>query len=191
MKKSILTEKDYNLFYKGALYGKIDDPLKTAIRVAYRDLCRTVRGFSKNIRHDEIFSEATRIIYQEVSTLLTQDMYSQDVFDIWHKICCDNVIKAFESQEFYYGQAQKWINMCLKYLSMLEHSLVEKQYEYFHIPIDNYIVDITGIKLSVAWSRLDDYNEYLKFQKNFRKVYEGIPLDNEFKLWLKVARYVE
>ena len=51
MKKSILTEKDYNLFYKGALYGKIDDPLKTAIRVAYRDLCRTIRGFSKNIKH--------------------------------------------------------------------------------------------------------------------------------------------
>jgi len=190
MKKSILTEKDYNLFYKGALYGKIDDPLKIAIRVAYRDLCRTIRGFSKNIRHDEIFSEATRIIYQEVSTLLTQDMYSQDVFDIWHKRCCDNVIKAFESQEFYYGQAQKWINMCLKYLSMLEHSLVEKQYEYFHIPIDNYIVDITGIKLSVAWSRLDDYNEYLNFQKKFRTLYAGIPLDNEFKMWLKAARYI-
>jgi DNA polymerase-3 subunit alpha len=78
----------------------------------------------------------------------------------------------FETQEFYYGQAQKWINMCLKYLSMLDHSLVENHYEYFHVPIDNYIVDTTGIKLYVAWSRLDDYNEYLKFQKSFRRLYD-------------------
>lgn len=191
MKKSVLTEKDYNLFYKGALYGKIDDSLKTSIRVAYRDLCRTIRGFSQNIKHDEIFTNATKIIYQEVSTLLSKDIYDQDEFDIWHKRCCDNLIKTFETQEFYYGQAQKWINMCLKYLSMLDHSLVENHYEYFHVPIDNYIVDTTGIKLYVAWSRLDDYNEYLKFQKSFRRLYDGIPLDNEFKLWLKAARYVE
>lgn len=191
MRKSILTEKDYNLFYKGALYGKIDDVLKTAIKVSYRDLCRTIRGFSQNIKHDDIFANACNIIYQEVLFILTQNINSQIEFDKWHKKCCDKLIEAFESQEFFYGQAQKWINMCLKYLSMLEHSMVEKQYEYFHVPIDNYIMDVTGIKTSVAWSRLADYNEYLDFQNKFRNLYDGIPLDNEFKLWLKVARYVE
>lgn len=77
--------------------------------------------------------------------------------------------------------------MNLKYLSMIDHKRVEKNYGYFHVPIDNYIIDISGIKTSVSWSRMADYSEYLEWQKKFRTKYSGNPLDNEFKLWLQVA----
>ena len=122
--------------------------------------------------------------------LLTKIIKEQSDFDKWHKECCDKLIKTFDKQLFTYGQAQKWINMSLKNLSMLDHQLIEKQYEFFHVPIDNYIVDITGIKISVAWSRISNYDEYIEFQNKFRDTYEGIPLDNEFKLWLKATRNV-
>lgn len=66
----------------------------------------------------------------------------------------------------------------------MDYSLVKNHYEFFHVPIDNYIINITNIKLSVAWSRINDYEEYIKFQKVFSDKYIGIPLDEEFRLWL-------
>ena len=153
-------------------------------------MCRTITGFSKNEEHDNIFNNALRLLYTEINSLLSKTIKEQSEFDKWHKECCDKLIKTFEKQLFSYGQAQKWINMSLKNLSMLEHKLVERQYEFFHIPIDNYIIEITGMKISVAWSRLSNYDEYIEFQKKFRNSYNGIPLDNEFKLWLKATRNV-
>ena len=190
MRKSILTEADYNLFYKSIIYGNVNDSIKSSIKSAYRDVCRTITGFSKMENHDNILNNASSLVYTEINSLLIKKIKEQSDFDKWHKECCDKLISTFDKQLFSYGQAQKWINMSLKNLSMLEHKLIEKQYEFFHVPIDNYIVDITGIKISVAWSRISNYDEYIEFQNKFRDTYEGIPLDNEFKLWLKATRNV-
>lgn len=189
-KKTILTEKDYNDFYKIILFGKIENPINTSVKRAYRDLCRTIVGFSKNYNHDKILNNAIKLLNKEIQRLIYSKIEDQDDFDNWHKKCCDELIITFENQKFYYGQAQKWINMSLKYLSMIDHESVEKNYEYFHVPIDNYIIDISEIKTSVAWSRITDYSEYLDWQRKFRTMYLGNPLDNEFKLWLKVAMNV-
>ena len=191
MKKTILSEKDYNIFYKSIVFGIIEEPIRAAIKGAYRDVCRTITGFSKHKDHDLIFSKAAKVLEKEIKLLTTIEMVSQEEFDKWHKECCDKLIEAFGSQKFYYGQAQKWINMSLKNLSMLEHKLVENNYEYFHIPIDNYIIDITKEKTSVAWSRIIDYKEYIEYQNKFRNKYIGIPLDNEFKLWLEATRNIK
>lgn len=186
MRSTVLTENDYNLFYKSIIYGNIEDSISTSIKSAYRDVCRTITGFSKHKNHNNIFNNATQLLYNEIALLLSENITNQEDFDKWHKNCCDELIKVFEDQSFYYGQAQKWINMSLKNLSMIEHRLVKKQYEFFHIPIDNYIINITGIETSVAWSRISDYDEYIDYQNKFRNKYNGIPLDNEFELWLKV-----
>lgn len=189
--ETVLTEKDYCTFYKSVIYGDINsDIIYIAIKSSYRDVCRTITGFSKNEKHDLIFEKAVKTLYNEINKMLSTKITKQFEFDMWHKECCDKMIESFDKQKFYYGQAQKWINMTLKNLSMLEHKKVKKQYEFFHIPIDNYIVEITGDSLSTAWSRLDDYEEYLMYQNNFRNKYDGIPLDNEFKLWLKATRNV-
>lgn len=188
MQNTVLTESDYNLFYKSIIYGNIEDSISTSIKSAYRDVCRTITGFSKCKDHDTIYDDATKLLHDEISCLSTQNITNQDVFNEWHKNCCDKLIKKFKNQRFCYGQAQKWVNMSFKNLSIIDHKLVEKQYEFFHIPIDNYIINITGIKTSVAWSRISDYNEYIDYQEQFRNKYEGIPLDNEFKLWLKVKK---
>ena len=184
MRKSVLTENDYIQFYKAITFGNVDNPISSAVNLAYKDLCRTITGFGKHSCHNIIHKKAVDVLCHNISNLFATEIAIQSDFDLWHKSCCDDLITAFDSQPFYYGQAQKWINMSFKYLSLMDYSLVEHHYEFFHVPIDNYIINITNIKLSVAWSRISDYEEYIKFQKAFSDKYNGIPLDEEFRLWL-------
>ena len=188
MEKTKLTEKDYNEFYKTMLYGNLSDPLKSAIKSAYRDVCRTITGFSKNPSHDEILSGAKNKMCSIVKELLNQNIDGQSSFDEWHKWACDSLIKCFKGQKFTYGQAQKWVNMTMKYLSMFDYKQVEKVYEFCHVPIDNYIIEIVGVKFDTAWSRVESYEKYLEFQELFRNKYKGIPLDNEFYMWINASK---
>ena len=48
------------------------------------------------------------------------------------------------------------------------------------------MLTITGYTMSKAWSKLDSYSEYIKYQIWFREKYPNdIPLDREFYLWLE------
>jgi hypothetical protein len=93
--------------------------------------------------------------------------------------------------EISYGQAQKWINMSLKYMSALGNTIiigVEKNYKYFHIPVDNIIQDKLKNhninRIPISWSRIDNYDVYLSYQIELRnKFSDQIPLDVEFRLF--------
>ena len=79
--------------------------------------------------------------------------------------------------------------MTFKYLHLLDDPSVQKVYEYCHIPIDSYMLNITKYTMSKPWSKLDSYCEYLEYQNWFRKTYpDDIPLDKEFYLWLDEAK---
>ncbi len=46
-----------------------------------------------------------------------------------------------------------------------------------------------NIAMSTAWSKLNDYNEYLEYQNWFKgECSNDIPLDKEFYLWLEEAK---
>lgn len=184
MRKTILNENDYTNYYKALIYGKMDDLLDAALRSAYGDLCRTIRGFSKHNEHDYIYNTCMQVIYDDVTRLFKYKKVNQDMFDQWHKISCERLVE-YSTKILTYGQAQKWINMTLKNLSMLDHRLTESTYEFYHVPIDNFVLKATKYKLSCAWSKLNNYEEYLNFQKWFRNYYKGIPLDEEFGMWLQ------
>lgn len=188
MLRTQLLEEDYIRFFKTRLFGNIDDPVEAAIKSSYLDVCRTISGFSKNKNHDEILENAEKILHEEIDKMLSKKITNPSDFNKWHKNCCKKLKEVFGSQIFNYGQAQKWINMSLKNLSMLDHKRTKNNYEFFHIPIDNLIMKETEKKMKDSWSKIDDYDEYLEYQKNFRKHYSGIPLDNEFKLWLDAKR---
>lgn len=194
MKKTKLTEIDYNEFYKTMLYGDLSNPLNNAIKAAYRDVCRTITGFSKNPNHDYILENAKKNIKESIEKLLCSEINTQTDFNKWHKKSSERLIKSFENQNFTYGQAQKWINMTLKYLSMFDHKKVEKIYEYCHIPIDNYILEtvrkkgMVSVEFKSAWSRINSYSDYLKFQEEFRENSKEIPLDKEFYMWINSSK---
>lgn len=184
MRKTKLTDIDYYVFCKTYLYGKIDNSLEKAISVAYRDLCRTITGFSKHKKHDEIYENSKKVIFNSINDLLNFDKMTQSHFDEWHEKTCKELIKSFENQIFTFGQSQKWINMTLKYLSIFEHKKVEKIYEFCHIPIDNYILSSVEHEFDTVWSKINSYENYLQFQKSFREQSDEIPLDLEFYLWI-------
>ena len=174
-------------WWKGDFF--VDDIIILAMNKAYRDLMRTIRGFSYNSNHDTIIRNARQTLYTSVTAILAAEIRTQAEFDEQHQMACCSLILAFGEQKFTIGQAQKWINMTFKYLHLLDYPAVQRVYEYCHIPIDSYILNITNYTMSSAWSKLDNYNEYLEYQNWFRNKYPNdIPLDKEFYLWLEEAK---
>lgn len=188
MKKSTISRELKDNWWRGTLIES--DCMLISINKAYRDLCRTLTGFSKHQNHDCILQKCKNTIYEEIIAILNSDnkKMTQEIYDKWHKNLCDKLI-CFSENIFTYGHAQKWINMTFKYLHLLDYLKIENVYEFCHIPIDSYMLNITEYHMSKSWSKLDDYDEYYNYQVWFREKYkESIPLDCEFHLWLEEAK---
>ena len=187
MRQSVISFNEKMSWWKGDFF--VDDIISLAMSKAYRDLMRTIRGFSNNPEHDVIIRNARQTLHATITTMLSTDINSQSEFDILHKAACYSLISSFSGQTFTVGQAQKWINMTFKYLHLLDYPAVQRVYEYCHIPIDRYILNITNYTMSKPWSKINNYCEYLEYQDWFRAKYaDNIPLDKEFYLWLEAAK---
>lgn len=143
--------------------------------------------------------KVTTIFKDEILILRTSEISNQNEFDLWHKNLCNRIIETYRDQEIKltYGQAQKWINMTIKYLYVLGYSSFENVFDYLHIPVDNYIFEIAMkqygvIKPNVAWSKWDDYDcQYLKYQKAIKnKIKDISPLRWEFQNWVKAIKNI-
>ena len=184
MRKSKISFEEKMSWWKGDLF--VDDTVELAMSKAYRDLVRTIRGFASNPNHDLIIYHARQTLYLSVTKILATAINSQEEFDKLHQSACYELIDSFDDQDFTIGQAQKWINMTFKYLHLLDYEEVQNVYEYCHVPIDSYILNITNCILTQPWSRLNSYREYIGYQKWFRETYPNdIPLDKEFYLWFE------
>jgi hypothetical protein len=116
------------------------------------------------------------------------------VFDDWHRNTCEMLISYYEQNGFHFfvGQAQKWVNTTLKYIFTFGEKRIpgyEKTIPYCHAPIDNILLEKLKKKgfppLDRSWSRLDDYDEYIKRQNWIRETFRDGPLIIEFRLWLE------
>ena len=64
---------------------------------------------------------------------------------------------------------------------------------FFHVPIDNIVMDLAEKQLSIkrpntAWSKIESYNTYLRYQNRVRDVLQTkglVPLEWEFYEWQK------
>lgn len=151
---------------------------------------------------------ASELLFKELNT--TESTLS---FNAWHEKVCKSLVDEYKNVKlekplFTYGNAQKWLNMTLKYLwllGMLPEWIEESD---LHIPIDSYIlqaikdgekidnknnISADGIKGSgqdytykeKAWSNLD-YDEYVAFYKKYQGELES-PLKWENEAWIKTA----
>lgn len=191
--KSILDRDDFERFWIRVFLHTSDDFLERCIERAYRDFNRTLHGI-RGHENKEAYSRLSNLVKSIVEEITTTNISNQTDYDSWHKDKCEILVKGFMTElnyELSIGQAQKWINMTLKYLFALGESRVNgisKNYEFFHIPIDNIIqekLEKEGIeKLKERWSRIKQYSNYLDYQKKVREHFAGqIPLDVEFKLF--------
>lgn len=171
--------------------------IKAASRRAYRDLARTLRGFGSYNGRKETLDKVTESLVQFVQGLDGRE--GQEKFDQLRVAWCEDAIRIFESTgsgggfPLTYGQAQKWINMTLKYLAVLGHEQVNQVYKMLHVPIDSVVFDeAKKIRMTRsrqrAWLKLAK-EEYMGYQQVLRKAVaerfgeDYPPLDWETKAW--------
>lgn len=88
-------------------------------------------------------------------------IHNQNEYDNWHSEICEKLVNSYaenlkdnEEVFFSYGNAQKWLNMTMKYLYLMcgifaENTPFMKKIgnkvmelsEYLHIPVDSYIIE--------------------------------------------------
>ena len=193
---SIITRSDYEEYMLRVYFGR-GDYLSRCIDRAYRDFNRTLHGLRRIRKGDELYEKATDRVKLRLDALKKSNVVrSQTAFDKWHRTTCLGLIqlyKKFKYPRFYVGQAQKWVNMTLKYIFTMGDSRIKgfgRVYRFCHIPIDKIVLErLNSLEcefpvFSVAWSRINNYGEYLEFQKWFRNAFKMAPLDAEFKLWM-------
>jgi hypothetical protein len=132
-------------------------------------------------------------LHHELSALANTETPGQPAFDRWHESVCLQLTGFYGDFQFTVGQAQKWVNMAIKYLFVVDRALIERHWQYCHIPIDQILLaqlrrsGHTPPPVGHAWSRLDSYPQYLDFQRWFRDEFAGAPMDNEFNLWMTTS----
>jgi hypothetical protein len=169
------------------------NPLSVCVDTAYLDFNRTLRGISKVENGAKLHTDAVDFLSSSLEELreTLKTPTSQKTFDDWHEDTCAKLISIYEgSYTVHGGQAQKWVNMTLKYIYTLgEERIVgfEGAYTLCHAPLDKIVVSALAKfgfpKLSRVWSQLD-YSEYFARQKWIRNKFTLVPLDVEFLLWL-------
>ena len=120
-------------------------------------------------------------------------------------------VKESEDKAFHYGQAQKWLNMTLKYMIIMGfwtkkfNSIIE----VLHVPVDSYIMEAASIleimlprkngdygkyfeSSSKPWSKWNK-DDYVKFQENLRIALKNknpseTPIEWEAHAWIEVAQ---
>ncbi len=193
-------------FLRYVLFGNAKEPFPRVSNNAYRDLCRTIKfnKIKKNKTGEQVKVDAKQkineLLKEEISLIIDKKDNNQVSFDKWHEELCNKIIAIFKelSDSFSIGHAQKWINMTLKYLHIYEDATYDLStvFKYLHVPIDQYVWDqasLIGIpKPKVkndAWSNINDYSEYLNYQRELRsKVYDKYEtslMDWESTAWLK------
>ena len=164
-------------------------------------------------------------ILSSVKTEKGEISFENSDFDDWHKAKCEEIKEKMNgnyetvnnsdekvlNKSFTIGQAQKWVNMTLKYLWLLDalpQNIGEKD---LHVPIDSYIIEIAydnknkfdnalGLekKPEKSWSKLSEYEDYFGTQKDYfviqkeirkaiKNTNETIPIKWESLAWIEVA----
>lgn len=169
-------------FYRSSLFRNGKD----AASVAYRDFCRTLKV---NENGDECKKMICSRLIKWVDSL--DIVTSQEAYDTKHREICMQIIQVYQDNgmEMHFGQAQKWINMFMKYLCILGYTPACRHIPFLHIPVDNVILKAAkkqfGIvpKSKSCWSKFDE-DTYLDFQLQMRESLKGeTAIIWEFKAW--------
>ena len=206
-------------FYFFTLFGvpyhvaeELDEKGKIELcaRRAYGDLSRTIHycksseWLEKHEKEEENFINAKEdfkkiiqeYIAESIVQLLSQNAESAKVFNKWHAGCCtkikeiaDRRTDVIKEKTFSYGQAQKWVNMTLKYMDISGFWDQDTRFTglrgMLHVPVDSYIMEAAkkeGVSLPrknvngksseiKTWSKWDD-TDYKGFIKELSRVIE-------------------
>ena len=167
------------------LNEEADKIVEIIIKKAYNDATNQGAFNTKIPKEDISRKKLVEEIKQKVVEQLKKELLryqhhtGKEFFDEWHNNICKIILSFYEEINedkslFTYGNAQKIINMSLKYLYMLSkvdnfseiksglRSILEeirKDEYYLNIPIDSYIIDS-------LWEKTDIYLPILSGDRN-------------------------
>lgn len=195
----IYIDKDSLELLQTFLFKSTTDAFIFCSRRAYLDFNRTLhlkKAKKDQNQSDALFVKGTKLLHRSILQMTETRISSQNEYDNWHSKVCTELRELYRESgvSFTYGQAQKWLNMMMKYLYVHGAFNFEEIFEFLHPPLDNYILKAVqenfGIpSFPVSWSRLDCYATYLDYQKALRtKIYDCPPLRWEFRVWSQMAQ---
>ncbi|MFP4465348.1 MAG: hypothetical protein ACLFP8_09065 [Alphaproteobacteria bacterium] len=192
-----IKDEDTSRFLMKSVFGSEEnrDYMRICIDRAYRDFNRTLHGFSKISGADSLREDGKELVGKCFDKLKSLEIHSQEQFDTWNETSCNSLCSLYHKKgfgEFYIGQAQKWLNMTLKYIYVMGEKRVsgyERFSKFGHIPIDNVIIGKFrkegAPSLGKSWSKLKDYKKYISYQRWLREKFKGRdPLVVEFYEYL-------
>ena len=183
-------------------FGAADNYYKAASARAYLDFCRTIK-FTASINEEERVKARTDVdgmIENRLKAIANAGIHSQDKYDEWHNELCEEILRCYANvcgDQFCIGQAQKWVNMTVKYLYLIDSGCVKQITPFAHVPLDNYVFAAAMENLALSsdnltpWSKIKDYNVYLNYQIELRKAVKALntdPLHWELLYWLEEAK---
>lgn len=133
-------------------FGDISNPIKASINRAYVDMAsHTLTGF----KTDEEKWKCRYQTSQEIEKSIENIEY--DNFSDWHKNLCSRIKDNYKnySVELSYGQAQKWVNMALKYLCIFNSIFIELEDKKL---FSDYSIKISENKIQNIQSFLDMFS---------------------------------
>lgn len=193
---SIPTAADQFEYLLRVYFGSDSDRLSSCIRRAYRDLNRTIHGVSSVAEGQELFARASGVVRSFLNDLANtrRPDLDQASFDNRHRVACTELSSTYSEvgfSGFRVGQAQKWLNMALKYVFVFGEDRLPgyaQVYHLAHVPLDNIILNHLrrfGLRrLAARWSRILRYEDYMSIQSWIRSTFpNSAPLAVEFGLW--------
>lgn len=183
------------------LNGSMEPGIKECVWRAYIDQSRTAHGVGKGSGASRLKHSAHRLLERLVKTA-TERTWDAKSFDKWHESQCVKICQHYSKggyDSFAIGQAQKWLNMSIKY-SLALNSSGMLRFEYpeslrmvAHIPLDNFMLTALNSygapRIASRWSRITIYKPYMDYQMWVRERFpDSIPLDVEFHLWAKESK---
>ena len=192
----VTVSKDAYDFLKHMLFGAWNSIYTAASERAYRDMCRTLRNIRQSDANStKLRSEIDLLLENEICSLFDRGISNQRQYDEWHEKLCIRIREHYHDKDVYMtvGQAQKWVNMTMKYLFIADVPGTSDAFYFCHVPIDSYIIKAAEKQLGLKqpdlpWSKMDDYREYAAYQRQIRiRLGNVAPLEWEVKTWISMA----
>ena len=164
------TIKDMSLrFLVCCYFGRSDNLLKAVIDRAYVDMAsHTLKGFKENYEDKWTCRyNATNVIFKRIK----EYPCNSASYDDWHNKSINQIIDCYKTVTLHEGQAQKWLNMTIKYLYVLktlfendysrlkeaESFLKNTNHDNYLPPVDSYVLNGGELTNYNSWSNIDDY----------------------------------
>ena len=182
--KSIITDRQKEEFYIKLYFNTTSGFEIAGIRRAFLDFSRTLEIIDEN--RQTFKASAENYLLLSLKIFLEKETITQEQYDTQHENWCLELIEIWG--QLNYGQAQKWINMTLKYWLLFGENRIkgiETNAKHFHIPIDSFVQKgLFKESKPSPWSKISDYGKYMKYQHEFRSRKTGnYPIVDEFNFF--------